>query len=46
MEQIKNIYYVAQDEIKGMKNRLKGNMSLIEARKLIFDEIIYEMKKI
>lgn len=46
MDQINNKFQVAQDEIKMLKNKLKVNMSLIEARKLIWDDIISEIKKI
>jgi len=46
VDQINNKFQVAQDEIKMLKNKLKVNMSLIEARKLIWDDIISEIKKI
>ena len=46
VEQINNKYQVAQDEIKALKKRIKGNMSLIEARRIIWDDIISEIKSI
>lgn len=46
VDQINNKYQMSQDEIKALKNRFKGNMSLIEARKLIWDIVIFEIKKI
>jgi len=46
VEKIKSKLQVAQDEIKVLMNRLKGNMSLIEDRKIIWDDIIYEVKNI
>lgn len=41
VDQINNKYEVAQYEIKGLKNMLKGNISLVEARQLIWDDVIF-----
>jgi len=43
---INDKYRVSQGEIKELNNRLKGNMSLVEARQLISNDVIYEMKNI
>ena len=46
MEQINNNLKKANEEIKEIKNNLKGNMLLIQARQLICDEINFEVKNI
>jgi len=46
VEQISNNSKKANEEITVLKNKLKGNMSLIQGRQLIWDEIISEVKNI
>lgn len=44
MEQINNNLKATNDEVTELKNMLKGNMYVIYARQLIWDETLYEVK--
>jgi len=45
-EKYRNDFQVASQEIKEVKEKVKGNMSLIQAREILWNDIIHTVRNI